>query len=190
MNKKSAVSYGILLYKYEENKPKILMINRKDSLCYIEFIRGKYNINNIDDIKILINKFNNKEKEKILNNNYETLWKDLWLVDNINLKYQKEYLQGYEKFNKLKDGFHLKKYNKKIDLKSLISDSNTNYNESEWEFPKGRKNHKETNKDCAIREFKEETNYDKTDYNLIINIKPLSEIFMGENKLNIVIYIT
>ena len=53
--------------------------------------------------------------------------------------------------------------------------SNTNYISSEWEFPKGRRNNKETNKECAEREFKEETNYNKNDYQLISNITPFSE---------------
>ena len=35
-------SYGVILFKIENEKKKILMINRKDSLCYIDFIRGKY----------------------------------------------------------------------------------------------------------------------------------------------------
>ena len=38
----SNISYGVILIKKEENENKILMINRKDSLCYIDFIRGKY----------------------------------------------------------------------------------------------------------------------------------------------------
>ena len=183
MNKKTAVSYGIILFKYEEKKPKILMINRKDSLCYIEFIRGKYDSNNAEYISVLINKFNTEEKEKVLTNDYEKLWKDLWLIDTINSKYNKEYFNGYDKFNKLKKGYYSKKLNKTINLESLIKESNTNYKESEWEFPKGRKNFKETNKDCAIREFKEETNYDNEDYELIINIKPLTEMYLGENKI-------
>ena len=183
MNTKSAISYGIILFKYEEKKPKILMINRKDSLCYIEFIRGKYDINNVDYMKILVNKFNNSEKEKILTNTFEDLWRELWLIKELNSKYSREYSHGFNKFTKLKKGYYSTKYKKYINLKSLINDSKTNYTSSEWEFPKGRKNYREANKACAIREFKEETNYDDKDYELIINIKPLSEVYLGENKI-------
>ena len=39
---KPITSYGVILYNIDENNVhKIIMINRKDSLCYIEFIRGK-----------------------------------------------------------------------------------------------------------------------------------------------------
>ena len=54
--KEPVTSYGILLFKFERNVPKILMINRKDSICYFEFIRGKYDINNINYMNTLRNK--------------------------------------------------------------------------------------------------------------------------------------
>ena len=42
-------SYGVILYRFVNDKPKILMIQRKDSLCYTDFLRGKYNINKFMD---------------------------------------------------------------------------------------------------------------------------------------------
>jgi len=43
-------SYGVLLF-VDNDIPKITMIQRKDSLCYIEIIRGKYDIYDIESIK-------------------------------------------------------------------------------------------------------------------------------------------
>ena len=48
---------------------------------------------------------------------------------------------------------------------------------------KGRRNKHEKNKDCAIREVQEETNYTIADYDMISNIIPLTEEFRGENKV-------
>ena len=42
------------------------MIQRKDSLCYTEFLRGKYNINNDRYITKLINLMTGDEKNRIL----------------------------------------------------------------------------------------------------------------------------
>ena len=42
------------------------MIQRKDSLCYIEYLRGKYDIYNIPYIQILIDKCSTEEKERII----------------------------------------------------------------------------------------------------------------------------
>ena len=58
------MSFGHILFRRDNNK--ILMIQRKDSLCYIEFLRGKYDIFNINYIQILINKFTNEEKGNLI----------------------------------------------------------------------------------------------------------------------------
>ena len=56
------LSCGNLIFRKDTEEPKVLMIQRKDSLCYIEFIRGKYDVFNIDYIQILIDKFTLDEK--------------------------------------------------------------------------------------------------------------------------------
>jgi 8-oxo-dGTP pyrophosphatase MutT (NUDIX family) len=64
-------------------------------------------------------------------------------------------------------------------LRTLIL--NTKNNELVWEIPKGRKNKKETMLDCAIREFKEETNIGIDSYNIMFNIKPVVESYVSAN---------
>ncbi len=177
-------SYGNIIYKLVDSIPYILMIQRKDSLCYIEFLRGKYDIYNISYIQILVDKFSVEEKERILQYDYEELWKQLWLIKDIEEnRFTLDYEKGKSKFNKLKQGFHFNKLNIQIDLNYFLKRSTTAYKTSEWEFPKGRRNNGESNKDCAIREFREETNYDTNDYELLINMSPLSEQYLGENKV-------
>ena len=39
-------SYGVLLLKDIEKEAKLVLINRKDSICYIDIVRGRYNISN------------------------------------------------------------------------------------------------------------------------------------------------
>ena len=180
--KEPITSYGIIIFRFIENEPEILMINRANSLCYIEFIRGKYNINNPEYILILVNKFSLKEKENVKTKSFDELWKDLWLLDDLtDQKYKKDYEKSKNKFNLLKNGVRYKGIY--YDINTLLSKSKTNYDETEWEFPKGRKNNNEKNINCAIRECKEETNFTKNDYDLLINISPLSELYTGENKI-------
>ena len=64
-------------------------------------------------------------------------------------------------------------------MRSLII--GTKNNELIWEIPKGRKNKRETSLDCAIREFKEETNIDTDSYNIMFDIKPIVESFVSLN---------
>ena len=167
-------------------EPKILMVQRKDSLCYIEFIRGKYDVYNLPYIQTLVDKFSQGEKEKVLYNSFDELWKTLWVLDEIvidTLKFRSDYLKGKDKFEKLRQGFTYHKSGDTFDLAEFVRRSATDYPGSEWEFPKGRRNTGETNKECAIREFREETNYDSSDYTLFTNMAPLDEEYMGENRV-------
>jgi len=178
------LSYGIILFNIdEERNPKIVMVERKDSLSYIEFIRGKYNIDNRKYIQLLLSRMTLIEKEKLLRYTFDELWKKLWIhIDNVNQRIKKEYLKSKETFEKLKKGL-LSKDKKFYNLEILIKDSKLNYISNEWEIPKGRRSGDENNKDCAIREFQEETNIPKKSYTLIKNIIPLIEEYKGINNV-------
>lgn len=144
-----------------------LMIQRKDTIGYTEFIRGKYN--SLEELKLLIDMMTLTEKRKILSQNFYNLWHSMW--------YEKYYTNQVE-FKKANDKFDLFRAN----LEGLVNSSKTRWLTPEWGFPKGRKNKNENNIDCAIREMKEETNIDSNDYNIIRNIKCLEEITMGTNQ--------
>ena len=95
-------SYGVLLFVLEE-EPKIIMIQRKDSLCYIELLRGKYNLYDMEKIKLLMNRTSKKEIENIQTKEFDTLWTELWLIKDVKeTKYMKEYIQSKQLFEKLK----------------------------------------------------------------------------------------
>lgn len=177
------MSFGHILFRNDGNEPQILLIQRKDSLCYIEFLRGKYDIYNLKYIQILINKCSLDEKNNLLHLPFDKLWFNLWMEDESkNQHYLKnDYIKGKDKFEKLKKGicFH----HKYINLKDIIQQSPTQYSMSEWEFPKGRKNSNETNKETAKREFEEETNYSTNDYQILQNVAALSEEYIGENRV-------
>ena len=57
---------------------------------------------------------------------------------------------------KLKKGIE-DRYGNFITIDTLIQNSKYNFVNPEWGFPKGRKNIKESNIECALREFNEET---------------------------------
>ena len=71
--------------------------------------------------------------------------------------------------------------NEIITLNDIIKNSKTQWSETEWEFPKGRRNSKERDIDCALREFEEETGINKNRISVIENILPFEEIFIGTN---------
>ena len=158
---------------------KYLMIQRKHSLNYIEFIRGKYDLNNIEYLENIINLMSNYEKKKIIDNDFHFLWAELWSEPKKN---SNEYKDSEYKFNLLKNGTLIKKndINIKTSLEYLTVNSLINFDDPEWGFPKGRRNSKEKNIDCAKREFEEETNFNSNEYT-ILNMSPLEEVYLSTN---------
>ena len=185
------ISYGIILFRIVDNNIQYLMIRRKDSFGYIDFLRGKYNINNTTHLKSMFNEMSIIEKQHILNNNFETLWKMLWSINDttkIATQYKYEEINSNKKFNILKHGYSNNNGNNgnnekkdEISLNYLVENSTTSWKETEWEFPKGRKNYNEKELECALREFEEETGISKTEIQIIENMLPIEEYFVGSN---------
>ena len=174
------ISLGVILFKKSENKLKYLLVQRRDTLGFVEFMRGKYNLENIDYINELLKIMTKNERENILRNDFDTLWNNLWMDKN-NKKFHNEYASSKSKFIKLKDGFD---YNgKTISLEILNRNVPYTYTETEWGFPKGRRNLKESDIDCAKREFQEESGYKSNDYKVIDSNKVFEEIFSGTNNI-------
>jgi len=170
-------SYGIILFRYSEHEIQYLMLRRKDSFGYIDFIRGKYVQNNLEHLQNIFNEMSISEREKIRTYDFETLWKTMWGAQHFS--YKGEELISQKKFEALKQGIHIG--SEIIDINTLIDRATTNWKETEWEFPKGRRNYQEKDLDCALREFEEETGLFKKDIKIIENIIPFEEIFLGSN---------
>ena len=160
-----------------------LMIRRKDTLGYIDFMRGKYSVHNKYYIINMLRQMTLYEKEKIKNGNFNDLWKEIWGDQSIINKYKTEEGISREKFNILESGVTIK--DDFYTLSMLIDESNQSqedlWDEPEWGFPKGRRNFLENDYDCAIRECCEETGFDPNVLKNIQNVLPYEEIFTGSN---------
>ena len=172
-------SIGIIAFKATEDKLKYLMIRRKDSLGYVDFMRGRYPLHNKNYLINIINEMTNQEKENLLNKSFDDNWSNLW-GENIGIQYRGEERTSKEKFKQLRNGYIFPN-NELLTLKDLINISDTNWNEPEWGFPKGRRNYQEKDIEAAIREWEEETGYNRNDIKLVSNILPFEEIFTGSN---------
>lgn len=173
------ISLGIVAFRKVNKSIQYLMICRKDSLGFIEFLRGKYPLYNKSYILNLINEMTSEEKKMLLEKDFAHLWKHLW-GEFIGVQYRNEEQHAMEKFTQIKRGIQMFDEGN-YDLESLIAESNTNWKTPEWGFPKGRRNYQETDIKCAFREFYEETGYDKDSLNFVTNVAPFEEIFMGSN---------
>lgn len=185
------ISYGFICYRIakidDKDVPLYLMVQRKDSLSYVEFMRGKYDLENKTYIMKLFSHMTDDERNRISVNDFDTLWKDMWCKgDEENCRnYNREYMEASEKFKQLKKGYYIRTPDDVvtfIDIVYFLDNTKCEYEETEWGFPKGRRNVNENDINCALREFKEETGLNVRCLNVCCEMKPLEEVFSGTNK--------
>ena len=158
--------------KENETYPKIkfLMIQRKDTMGFIDFVRGKYPSNENEKkkaIDICLGEMTYSEKNTLLKKSFDEIWKDLW--NNHDSKcFKNEYEVAKRKFESLP-------------IETLVKNSLSSFTFQEFGFPKGRRNMKETNIGCAEREFQEESGYDKSCYEFLKYYPTIQEEFIGTN---------
>lgn len=172
------MSFGIICYRYRNDRLEYLMIQRKDSLSFMEFIRGKYKPDQVEYIKQLLSCMTKFERDSILNKNFEELWNHVWYQPHIP-KHTTEFLEAKRKFDTLRHGFQWN--HQFVNLFDLIHNTPSPYSEPEWGFPKGRRRLREDDIDCAIREFSEETGCHPKDLIVDNKFSPFEEIFFGTN---------
>lgn len=153
---------------------KFLLIQRKNSLGYLEFMRGRYD----DDKKLayLLEQMTQIEIDDIVNREFDDLWNELWDINNIrNKNHYKEYTISKQKF-----------YELRLDSNSnnIIKNTKPLYNFNEWGFPKGRRELYESDLICAMRELEEETFLKENDYVVLENCKKIKEYLTGTNGIN------
>ena len=146
---------------------RMLMVRRKDSMSYMEFLRGKYEMTNPDYIHRLIQNMTKDEQRRIVEFPFMTLWTQLW-GDGRDV-HSPEFYDAKEKFEALNRA-------------RLVYEYRSVWDEPEWGFPKGRRTRGETDVDCAIREFQEETNISREAYVLCRNLS-FEEVFTGTNNV-------
>ena len=173
-------SLGIIAFKYSnsEKKYKYLMVHRKDSYGFVSFIRGSYNVYDKHLLDNISSVLTTSEKNRLLTEDFNTLWRSVWGQGHSNNDRCVEN-DAREKFEQLKKGVSANGIYYNLD--SIIKESTTIWDSPEWGFPKGRRDYNENDLSCAMREFEEETGYDKNELTLINNVMPFSEICIGSN---------
>lgn len=164
--KKPIQSFGIVAVQF--GKPlRYLLIRRRNSIGYETFLRGRYD--NESQMHKLIERMTSNEKEMILNHNFDELWDDLCIIrDSKFYKYGK---------NKAKEKFE------RLNIQELFGNTESEWDLPAWGFPKGRRyNQKESDMQCAIREFMEETGMSREHFRLIFT-RPYSETYTGTNEI-------
>lgn len=143
-------SYGVIACVDD----KVLMVKRRDSYAFIDFFSGR---------SVNVKGMSKEEHARLMDYDFDALFADVFL----NKQVAEKFVTKCKTF-----------YNKHIDeVKKQIS-KETGCEFGLWEFPKGRNEKGESERETAIREFKEETGI-RT--NMKLSRKRIKEVFLGDN---------
>ena len=177
--KRPITSTGIICYRHnQQGRREYLLIRRKDTLGYVEFMRGKYETNDPEYIGRLVDDMTVSEKRLLVTESFKTLWARLW-GDHVGIQYRGEERDSKDKFAALNAG--ITAGGRRFTLGDIVRRSKTSYVEPEWGLPKGRRNYQERDLTAALREFQEETGYSSKDISVVVNLSPIEECFTGSN---------
>lgn len=171
-------SFGIILVQKRDKEYEFLMIRRKDSFGYIDFVRGKYPTYNYNSdsataltaryVQSSIDEMSCDEKQRLVTMPFTGLWLNLWGSSKGPSSHEE--ISSARKYDMVQS-----------QLASMVANSTTAWTETEWEFPKGKRNANERDIDAALREFEEETGLSRRNIEVISNVMPLDETFVGSN---------
>ena len=166
-------------------KIEFLLIQRKDSLGFVEIMRGKYKLTDYDYIFRQLSGMTKRERERILTLSFQELWDNLWGIDHANYQYRSEKENSRLKFESLiANGITNPTTGELCSIRDLFDKLGPGWDTPEWGFPKGRRDPYETEKACALREMWEETGISIEHVHLIENMEPIQETFFGTNNIH------
>ena len=176
MNYKSVKkSIGIVIF--DKSLTKVLLVEKKCTYAFADFVIGKYDRNHKSDMIDKFNKMTAQEKLIISSLEFEWMWYNMFMMKDRSDFYCRSFGRFYKCFLT----------NPKW-IKTLLSQSNKN-SSLLWEPPKGRKCKTESSLTCAIREVYEETKIKPNMYQIIPNKKIKKQIISNRVRYIIIYYI-
>ena len=198
------ISSGVIVYRIhpETQERQYLMICRKDSFGFSDFLYTKPSQYNQLYVTNIVNEMTSKEKAQIIRciesiRQHSTSPSFDSLTSASSPHYQRSLSPYGAMFGDAAPNVsksdnqilkrihviqsHLEETNSHKTLYEILKDSENDWSDCEWGFPKGRRNLYEKDIGCALREFEEETGYNKSALILYENIVPYEEIFIGSN---------
>lgn len=177
LKRRAITSYGIILFTIsKEGEILYQLCQRRDTISYAEFLKDNLQP---EVIKMHISLMSKDERQRCveyyIKNDPESLWRDLWI--NHRTKFFKSDMK------RCCDSFNKKM---QVYINEFLKDEGKE--ENPWGFSKGRKHSYESEVECALREFEEETSIQSKDIQ-VIDYDPYEEVYTGtDGKLYKTVY--
>lgn len=150
----------------------LILMRRANSFAYVQYVRGKYDASNKTDTRLMFSRMSMHELGMVRAKSFDELWADIWGSSAWLPRYHDEYMTAKDKAQRL------------ITLGAWdMLTSEVGYGEPEWGVPKGRRNSNESNLQCGLREFEEETGVSRSDVTHLAGVQPLEEVVVGSNNV-------
>lgn len=185
MDIRTKKSYGVAICRFnlETNQYEMLLVKKRCTYNFIEFVLGHYAKNNESRLLYLFNGMTNSEKLTILSLDFGNIYYNVFLTNPDAVHFddsttEPENLLKYKECKrKFMDAFVR---DDGVRLHKLINKSRNV--ETIWEVPKGRKSDpQEKEIMCAVRETCEETGVGLDKYELLLDISPRRMTHMDVN---------
>lgn len=148
-------SYGIICL----HNGKCLVVQRRDSFGYLDVLRGKYTPEDREYMQRLVDDMTRLEQTRLATWPFDRMWSNVWQRP-VPLSAKSKFIRCSEVF------------------KQLLAASPCAKRANTWEFPKGRRASVcETEVDCALREFEEETSVSR--HSIRVKPRPIVDEYVG-----------
>lgn len=174
---KTIASFGIICHRFRVDYdlrrvvPEFLLVQRKDTIAFVEYMRGRYDASDERYVSTLLEGMTKEEQRRLPELSFSEMWSQMWGGQRPPRRVAAEYSAAATKHE------------------ALLSAGKVTYDplrqqlpELEWGFPKGRKYIGEAEGECACREFSEETGVPAGSL-YIYSCTPFEETFEGGNGL-------
>jgi 8-oxo-dGTP pyrophosphatase MutT (NUDIX family) len=164
------ISIGIACTRFTPTGMEILLVKKRYTYAFNKFVNGRYRSDDRMSLIALFDCMTPDEKLDILSLNFTQIWYRIWLNNSQKIS---SFYSAKSKFENtfMADGG--------VKLKYLMSKSHK-FGNLIWEIPKGRKKSKnESDIQCGLREFTEETTITKKQIKLMMDSTQYSYISDG-----------